>query len=92
MHDFIPVAMRRPSSMLSATPPVDDTTNPGHYSQYAIQPIDFIMENDLPFWMANVIKYVMREGRKNGIEDLKKAKKYIDFRINQLEGKPPSSK
>jgi hypothetical protein len=67
--------------------PDNDPTNPDHYQQYAIQPIDFIMLNNLPFWMANVIKYIMREERKNGIEDLKKAKKYIDFRINQLEGR-----
>lgn len=65
----------------------NDPTNPSHYNEYAIQPIDFIMQNNLPFWMANVIKYVMRADRKAGVEDLRKAQKYIEFRINQLEGR-----
>jgi hypothetical protein len=83
MHDFIPER----SKTITADPPVDDTTNPAHYAQYAIQPITFIMENNLPFWMANVIKYIMRADRKAGVEDLRKAQKYIEFRINQIEGK-----
>jgi hypothetical protein len=61
-------------------------TEPSHYTQWKIQPISFIMRNDMPFWMGNVLKYCMRADQKNGVEDLRKAIRYIEFRINQLEG------
>ena len=52
-----------------------------HYNQYAIQPTEFIHKNDIPFIEGNIIKYVIRHRLKNGIEDLKKAKHYIDLLI-----------
>lgn len=51
----------------------------GHYKQYAIQPIEFIHKNNVPYAEANVIKYVMRHKQKNGVEDLKKAIHYIQL-------------
>ncbi len=45
------------------------------------------MENDLPFWMGSVIKYVMRYDQKNGLEDLYKARVYLQKKIDELEGK-----
>lgn len=45
------------------------------------------MENDLPYAVGNVIKYVMRYKDKNGLEDLKKARRYIDMIIEQDYGK-----
>lgn len=69
---------------------------PDHYARFKIEPITFIMENDLPFWLGNVIKYTLRAGGKkyddldmaqSEIRDLKKAARYIEMRINQLEGK-----
>ena len=57
-----------------------------HYKHFAIQPIEFIEKNGLSFCQGNVIKYVARYKHKNGIEDLKKAKHYIDLLIQlQLE-------
>ena len=41
------------------------------------------MENNIPFGEANVIKYVMRWKQKNGIQDLEKAKRYIDMIIEK---------
>lgn len=52
-----------------------------HYSDLAIEPIDFITANNLGFCEGNVIKYVSRWKVKNGIEDLEKARWYIDFLI-----------
>lgn len=52
-----------------------------HYSKYAIQPTEFIHANGIPFIEGNIIKYVMRHRDKNGIEDLKKAKHYLDLLI-----------
>lgn len=53
----------------------------GHYAKYKIQPTEFIHKNKVPFIEGNIIKYVMRHKEKNGVEDLKKAKHYIDLLI-----------
>lgn len=53
----------------------------GHYAKYKIQPTEFIYKNNVPFIEGNIIKYVMRHRDKNGIEDLKKARHYIDLLI-----------
>lgn len=49
-----------------------------YYKRFAIEPITFIMENNLPYAVGNVVKYVCRHDGKNGKEDLLKAKWYID--------------
>ena len=56
-----------------------------HYSDLAIEPIDFITANNLGFCEGNVIKYISRWKAKNGVEDLKKARWYIDFLIESFE-------
>ena len=56
-----------------------------HYSEMVIQPIEFIHKNNLSFIQGNVIKYVCRYKSKGGIQDLQKAKHYIDLLI-ELEG------
>lgn len=66
----------------------DQVVKPEHYERWEIEPVTFIMLNNMDFWRGNVIKYVARAGFKdNEIQDLEKAKRYIDMRINQLEGK-----
>jgi len=57
-----------------------------HYKDYTIQPIEFIHANNVPYCEANVIKYVIRHKQKNGIQDLLKAKHYIELLI-ELEYK-----
>lgn len=57
----------------------------GHYKEAAIQPIEFILANDIGFCEGNVIKYVYRYSKKNGIEDLKKAKHYLELLIEATE-------
>ena len=52
-----------------------------HYKNYAIQPLAFIENNHLSFAEGCVIKYLLRHKQKGGIEDLKKAKHYIDLII-----------
>lgn len=52
-----------------------------HYKIYKIQPTEFIHTNSIPFIEGNIIKYVLRHKNKNGIEDLKKARHYIDLLI-----------
>jgi len=61
-----------------------------HYKDMEIQPIEFIMANDLGFCEGNVVKYVTRHSNKNGIEDLKKAQHYLKFLIEQYESNDKS--
>ena len=85
--------LRHEKYMKQAMEQSDVIKNPKHYERYAIEPVSFIMNNELPFWMGNVIKYIMRAGYKSNtaeITDLNKAKRYIDMRINQLEGREPN--
>lgn len=56
-----------------------------HYSKNKIQPIDYILANDMDFVSGNIIKYVTRYKHKNGLEDLKKAKHYIELLIKNYE-------
>lgn len=75
---------------MNANKPTEESQNPinpNHY-QLAIQPIEYIEANELGFCEGNVIKYVSRWQGKNGVEDLKKARQYLDFLINKAEGKP----
>ena len=44
-----------------------------HYPKDAIQPVQFIESNNIPFLEGCVIKRMVRHGRKNGVEDLDKA-------------------
>jgi hypothetical protein len=58
-----------------------------HYRSRAIQPIQFILANGLGFCEGNVIKYVTRWKDKGGLDDLKKARHYLDFLIEQEESR-----
>jgi len=77
----------------------DVIKQPEHYTKLAYQPSDYIMLNGLSFWAGNVIKYVCRAGIKlypdmdsveSEINDIKKAIRYCEMRLNQLEGRTPS--
>ena len=52
-----------------------------HYKNMAIQPVDYILANKLGYCEANVVKYISRWKNKGGIDDLRKAKHYIDMLI-----------
>ena len=56
---------------------ITDKIKPSYYGT-GIDVIEFCLRNNLTFMQGNVIKYVTRYKDKNGIEDLEKAKEYID--------------
>lgn len=56
-----------------------------HYSSMKIQPIQFIVENEIPYREANVIKYVSRHRSKNGKEDIKKAMHYLEMILQEYD-------
>lgn len=72
----------------------DNVNNPKHYTDSKIEVIDYIEDKKLGFCLGNVVKYVSRAGKKHSadksdkekeIEDLKKARWYLDRRIKELE-------
>jgi hypothetical protein len=58
----------------------------GHYKDCAIQPAEYIHKNGIGYMEGNVIKYVSRWRKKNGLEDLKKAQHYLALLI-EMESK-----
>jgi len=56
-----------------------------HYKNMPIQPVEFSERNQLPYCMANVIKYVSRHRAKHGREDLEKAIHYCDLGLSMYE-------
>jgi hypothetical protein len=59
----------------------DSQIGGNHYKSFKIQPVEFIHINGLGYIAGNIIKYVCRYKVKNGIEDLRKARHYIDMLI-----------
>jgi hypothetical protein len=58
---------------------IDDPVNsPKHYTQGHMEVITAIEGLDLDYHQGNILKYVSRYKYKNGVEDLRKAKWYID--------------
>lgn len=70
---------------------MDNVNHPAHYTQSGIECIDAIvaavegLEGMEAVCTANVIKYIWRWKRKNGVEDLKKARWYLDKLIEIKE-------
>jgi hypothetical protein len=52
-----------------------------HYKKFSIQPVEYIHSNGIPFIEGSIIKYVTRWKDKNGIQDLEKARHFIDLLI-----------
>ena len=64
---------------------VPDTSEQEHYTACGIEPLDFIVANNMDFLEGNIIKYIARYKRKNGLEDLAKARHYLDRLIEREE-------
>lgn len=64
----------------------ETVNHPNHYNVGGIEVIDFIESWNLKFSLGNAIKYIARAPYKNNeLEDLKKARWYIDREIQRLE-------
>ena len=55
-----------------------DNIKPDHYWNGKIYVISFCQANNLDFMQGNVIKYITRYRKKNGLEDVRKAVEYIN--------------
>lgn len=67
---------------------IDNVDHPTHYSRWEMEAIEFIAVNNLPWWLANVLKYCIRYDAKDGLQDLYKARSYLEMKIRQLEKVP----
>lgn len=72
----------------------DPVNHPAHYADSKIEAIEYIEDKRLGYCLGNVVKYVSRAGKKHSatksnkekeIEDLKKARWYLERRIYELE-------
>lgn len=78
--------MQHQKTDMTESSALDVQVGGSHYKDMAIQPVEYIHANKLGYIEGNIIKYVSRWRRKNGIADLEKARHYIDLLI-ELEGK-----
>lgn len=76
------------------TAPTGDPVNhPQHYAQGGVECIDVMVETQgkeavMAFCICNAMKYIWRHSSKNGIEDVRKAKWYIDKYLDLYNEKP----
>ncbi len=69
---------------------LDMVNHPPHYARLKPEPIDVIEAWRLPYHLGNVVKYIARHDAKGGIEDLAKARWYLDRYI--ATQKPPTKR
>ena len=68
---------------------MEDVREQLHYTQYEIEPVTFIMTNNIPFAEACIIiKYLLRREvkhatKKGRLQDLEKAKHYLELLIKK---------
>jgi len=62
----------------------DNVNHPKHYTSHpsGVECIQIVQH--MNFCLGNVLKYIWRSGQKGGIEDLKKARFYLDMEIVRL--------
>lgn len=70
----------------------DNITKPKHYQgKYGMEAFDVVknfiwdLAGERAYYWGNVIKYLLRFQKKNGVEDLKKARQNLDWLIEELE-------
>jgi len=62
--------------------PLDVQVGGGHYKNFKIQPIEYILANDLGYIEGNIVKYISRHGAKNGAEDIRKIIHYCELLLS----------
>ena len=65
--------------------PTDKQVGGDHYKNCTIQPVVYIESNKLGFLMGNVVKYVTRYSVNSNVQDLEKAKHYIELQMQLIE-------
>jgi len=69
-------------------PEADMVNHPPHYKVGGVETIEFIEAKNLNYHLGNAVKYISRAFYKgNPLQDLKKARFYIDREISRRESK-----
>ncbi|WP_438320931.1 DUF3310 domain-containing protein [Veillonella sp. ZSJB6] len=86
LANMVAKTLEEPEVKTIELPKQEDVINhPSHYTRGKIEVIDFIEDQQLPYHLGNVIKYIARAGHKGDkLEDLKKARWYLDRYINEV--------
>jgi len=63
----------------------DPVEAPSHYCQHKTTTAQLIEDWKLDFFLGNSVKYIERYQGKAGVQDLKKAKKYLEMKIELME-------
>lgn len=86
LANMVAKTLEEPEVKTIELPKKEDIINhPSHYTRGKIEVIDFIEDQQLPYHLGNVIKYIARAGYKGDkLEDLKKARWYLDRYINEV--------
>lgn len=57
----------------------DRQVDGSHYRELSIQPVEFILANELNYLEGNILKYICRHRTKGGAADLDKAMHYLEM-------------
>lgn len=68
-------------------PPSTKTSPEEHYAKNKIQPWDYTIANDLDYFQGTIVKYITRWKDKNGVDDLVKARNFLDKYIDAVQSK-----
>ena len=60
----------------------DNINHPSHYTSAPMEVIDAIEGLQLPYHESNILKYIARWKHKGGVDDLRKAKWYLERLID----------
>ena len=60
-----------------------DIISPNYYKRGNIEVTDFIIDQSMSFLEGNIVKYLVRYKEKSGIEDLRKARWYLEKLIEE---------
>lgn len=81
--DDNPIAMPHPYGFVNENNDLMNQQVGGSHYKRAHQPWEIIEEWELDYWAGNVVKYILRYKYKNGVEDLEKARHYLDYLIQK---------
>jgi hypothetical protein len=72
-----------------ALSPIQAQVGGDHYKSMAIQPVEFITKNNIPYCEANIIKYAARHKSKGGAQDVRKIIHYAQLILELQYGEKP---
>lgn len=89
IRDTLPIKLRKTVAEIARKKlaELEAVNHPAHYTKGGIETYDFIKAKGLSYELGNVVKYVSRaEYKGNKVEDLKKARWYLDAAIKMESG------